>query len=204
MKNYLKLATSAVALLMVTAIVVTFEACRKTDKILSYEDSSTITKYDGYGPTYTDISRTAPSRERMRTFYNLPAQSCWTEYGLVTIPAMMFCAFPKGNCLPTVVVVAERTNEFCNTGRLFQRCYERGNISDFFCDESYKLIFPEMDLMPNVLDSIKNGDIHLHHFYNNTDSVDFYIGLPISSDNEINSYDLNFQNVRCVFRIKSE
>ncbi|MBP9995343.1 MAG: hypothetical protein KBT67_10510 [bacterium] len=34
MKNYLKLATVAVALLMVTAIVVTFEACRK-DKISS-------------------------------------------------------------------------------------------------------------------------------------------------------------------------
>lgn len=61
-----------------------------------------------------------------------------------------------------------------------------------------------MDLMPNVLDSIKNGDIHLHHFYNSADSVDFYIGLPISSDNEINSYDLNSDNVRCVFRIKSE
>lgn len=63
MKNYLKLATSAVALLMVAAIVVTFEACRK-ENIYSNEDFATISftnKYDGYEPSYTDISRAAPS-----------------------------------------------------------------------------------------------------------------------------------------------
>lgn len=41
MKNYLKLATVAVALLMVTAIVVTFEACRKhTDNVIPQTQTS--------------------------------------------------------------------------------------------------------------------------------------------------------------------
>ena len=63
MNKKLKLATVAVALLMVAAIVVTFEACRK-ENIYSNEDFATISftnKYDGYEPSYIDISRAAPS-----------------------------------------------------------------------------------------------------------------------------------------------
>lgn len=162
--------------------------------------------YDGYEPVYTDFAKGTPSDVRMRTFYYLPSITYYSieAGGWITLPEVMFCALPKGTCFPTVVIVSERANDFCNTGRLFQDCYSQNRVSDFFGGDDYKIVFPEMDLMPSVLDSIKTGDISLHHFHNEVDSVDFYVGLPGNQNGHINLEEVDNLNVRCVLRIKNK
>ena len=193
------------ALIAFVVGTITFNACKKKEVISSNCPmmQSLPKNYTGCEPKYTNITREAPSDLKMRTFYFIPAHISTSMPGSY-YPDLMFCAWPKGNCLPTVVIVTDRTNEFCNTGRLFERYYKHDSVSEFFSDDKYKKIFPEMDLLPNVLDSIRKGIIHLHHFYNTTDSVEYYLGISGSIHDNIKLEDLNSQDIRCVLRIKNE
>lgn len=195
------------ALMAFVVGITIFNACKKNEIVSSNCQmiQSLPQNYTGYEPKYTNITREAPSDLKMRFLYFMPAHNEYHDtFGWIYVPDMIFCAWPKGNCLPTVVIVSNRTNDFCNTARLFQRYYENDSVSEFFCDNTYKKIFPELDLLPTVLDSIRKGEIRLHHFYNSTDSVEFYIGIPGNNCDKIRLEDLNSQDIRCVLRIKNE
>ena len=60
-----------------------------------------------------------------------------------------------------------------------------------------------MDLMTDVLDSIREGKIELRHFYNEADTVDYYIGV-CSNMGHKQLDSLNPKDVRCVLRIRNE
>lgn len=194
-------------------MAILFAGCKKEQDMLQHDTSAAPimsqtlpVNYEGYGPAYTDLTREAPNIGRMRTFYHIPSMTYYSidAGGWITIPEVMFCAPPKGTCFPTVVIVAERANEFCKAGRLLQKLHKQNRVSEFFSGNDYKKIFPEMDLMPNVLDSLRAGNISLHLFHNEADSVDFYVGLPGNQYGCVTSEDLDFLNVRCVLRMKNE
>ncbi len=215
-KKNKKLEYTIATLMVATFVAVIFVGCKKEQDMLRYDKSAAPImsqtlpgNYDGYGPIYADLTREAPSNPsnvRMRTFYHIPSSTYWDDFLLMwlTTPEMMYCAWPKGNCFPTVTIVADRANEFCNAGRLFQNLYRQNKVSDFFSSDDYKKIFPEMDLVPNVVDSLRTGKISLHHFHNEADSVDFYIALPNAQCWPLNVDDSNSLNVRCALRIKNE
>ena len=183
-----------------------FVQCKKHD---TFDQDKVLTlsfpeKYEGYGPTYNGLTREAPNDVRMRTFYCFPSYLEWDDrLGFYQGPEIMFCAPPKGNCFPTVIVTSDRNNDFCNAARAFQRYHEHDSISYFFNGDSYKLLFPEMDLMTDVLDSIREGKIELRHFYNEADTVDYYIGV-CSNMGHKQLDSLNPKDVRCVLRIRNE
>lgn len=136
MKMKYMMASFVAAFLM----AILFTGCKKEQDTLKQDTSvapimsqTSPVNYEGYGPVYTDLTREAPNNVRMRTFYHIPSHTYWDSYThmWLTTPEMMFCAPPKGTCFPTVVIVAERANEFCNTGRLFQKLHEQNRVSEF-------------------------------------------------------------------------
>ena len=103
--------------------------------------------------------------------------------------------------MPEITITANSPSSLQQAFDLFLSSYNNSSVADFFAETNYKRVFPAIDGLPGIVDSIVDSQIVLHHFYNTHDSADFYIGLPSGSILS-NDWDSWINNARCVFRIK--
>lgn len=112
------------------------------------------------------------------------------------------CLWPNTNCAPTVEITALSDSHIKQTANDFIKSYGNSTVQDFFAKSNdYQRLFPLLDDLKGVVDSISNSQIILNYFYNKRDSTAFYIGLPAGktlSDTIWNN------NVSCVLRIKDK
>ncbi|MDP1623861.1 MAG: hypothetical protein Q8M08_16160 [Bacteroidales bacterium] len=119
------------------------------------------------------------------------------------VPAYIwiFCGWPSRNCLPEVTITANSPSSIQQTIDSFLSSYDNSSVANFFADTTYKRVFPTIDGLHGVVDSIVDSQIVLLHFFNSHDTADYYIGLP-SGSRLTDDWDAWITNARCVLRIK--
>jgi len=90
-------------------------------------------------------------------------------------------AFWDGNCLPTVIItpsdalVAKAYNQFI-------QAFNNNDTRMFFNSNATKILFPNLQLLPDALRGLQTGDIMLYQIKGTNDNFDYYVGLPKEVD----------------------
>ncbi|MBN1340655.1 MAG: hypothetical protein JXA03_15105, partial [Bacteroidales bacterium] len=119
---------------------------------------------------------------------------------MVQVYVWIFCGWPSKNCLPQVVINGSSAENIVNAVTSFNACYNNSDVPGYFSDTTYRVLFPNIDSLNGIIDSIVDEEIVLNKFYNSHDGTDYYIGLPSGvtlSDN----WDAWISQARCVIRI---
>ncbi len=130
-------------------------------------------------------------------YYNWECQCMIEEY------IFIFCAWPNRNCLPTVVITPSSDYSISKEADQFLFNYNNSSIESYFSGTSYKLLFPGVDSLNGVVDSIVNGQIIIHKFYNSHDTTNYFIGLPYGTE-LTDDWDEWIPEASCVLRLKDE
>jgi len=114
----------------------------------------------------------------------------------------IFCAWPYSNCLQEVVINEQR-DDLAYYADEFTNSYNQLRIPEYFSGTNYKILFPEIDNLDGIVDSIIENKIVLHKFFNSHDSTDYYIGLR--NDIEFSDeWDSWAPKASCVLRLKDK
>jgi len=133
----------------------------------------------------------------MQYYYNYQCQC------MVGVYTFIFCSWPNRNCLATVVITPTTTSSRRDDFDQFISNYNNKTLDTYFSGINYKTVFPGIDSLFGVVDSIRSGDIIIHKFYNSRDETDYYIGLregiKLTED-----WDEWVPQASCVLRLKDE
>jgi hypothetical protein len=109
------------------------------------------------------------------TYYYDPSCSCWKWE-----PIDIDCYPPPTNCAPTVTIYGYSDKPTQKVLDEFDSAYNQNKIPYFFTNSNYQLLFPQIDSMNGIVDSIKYSQLKITRFYQASDSVNFYFCLPPS------------------------
>lgn len=101
----------------------------------------------------------------------------WTCNCMTPVYVWIFCQLPSRNCLPEVVITDGSSTVEKNEVDQFLSNYQNSTLDSYFSTSGYSNVFPVIDSISGVVDSIISKDIVIHKFYNSHDSTDYYIGL---------------------------
>lgn len=153
-----------------------------------------------------DHERNSEIEDELRTFYYFEAgfylDPITGDFVYRPFPTM-FCAWPKGNCLPDVTINEEehKGNELYYFVEEFDTAYKNGKLNLYFNNNHYLNLVPKIDELNNVKTRIIDGEILFHLMYSGVDSTKYYVALP--KDVEIIPGNTDWVNhVECVISIK--
>jgi hypothetical protein len=103
-----------------------------------------------------------------------------------------------GNCLPDVIIIAERMAAY----ESFKTHFNNGTLSEFFTDDDYRSVFPGLDEL-GIVDELVNGDILLYLHHDIVVDKDFYFGLPAGIKYSVNDTSW-MSKTKCVLVIEED
>jgi hypothetical protein len=119
----------------------------------------------------------------------------------------IYCTWMPGNCFPIVEILSDYMSSTPSfLAAEFMALYEQGNISEFFGEQDYNQLFPELD--QSLVNEIISGNVILHKMYSEEEAVNYFIGLDANIVFETEKSSSNDENVswygeqQCVLRIK--
>jgi hypothetical protein len=182
--------------------MLTISGCSK-DEIVELPDHNSSTQF------IADQSIYKEGGQRLQSLYYVISHWYYDPncHCMVPVYIYMGCHWPSRNCLMEVTIYAYKSSQEDLSSYVdeFIEHYLSSSLPEYFNNsENYKIIFPDIDSIPNVVDEIIAGEILFHKYFNaEFDSTDYYIGIPYDIDFDGN-WEEWFGDVKVVLRIKDE
>jgi len=91
------------------------------------------------------------------------------------------CDSPPYNCLPPVIITPSKSPG-ANAYTQFIQAFTNNDTRKFFSSDASKFLFPNLQLLPDAVLGLQNGEIVLHYIKGTNDNFDYYVGLPKEVD----------------------
>lgn len=136
--------------------------------------------------------------EKLRKLIYIPIHSDYPPFDVVAEIVDCTSLLP-GNCFPDVIVTGMTEVQ--------QEVYEKfidyvdiDDVSAFFHGEEYLELFPDLKLLPDVLQGLREGEIKFVKEKGAEEGAIYYVGVPVELENEGAYLE---SDVLCAFSFKS-